>query len=115
MTKPTGRPRGRPRKIPALAVLHGDRPRPPAQAVPATLTDAPEDLTPAERDRWEIYAEPLLDLGRLTVLSWPALADLCRNEVLVAEMRAQLRSEGLTGIGQKGETIRNPLLLSIPQ
>lgn len=113
MTKPTGRPRGRPRKDATVRAIHGDRPLPPPAVITTTCSDAPAGLSPAERERWDDYAEELNRLGRLTVLSRPVLDDLVRGEVLVAGMRAEIARDGLALIGQKGEKVRHPLLMPL--
>ena len=86
---------------------------PPPAVIATVCSDAPAGLSPAERERWDDYAAELNRLGRLTVLSRPVLADLVRNEVLVAGMRAQIARDGLTQLGQKGEQVRHPLLMPL--
>lgn len=114
MTKATGRPRGRPRKAVALATIHGDRARPAAAAVlPVAIDDAPAELNDEERDHWRQLAPELLRLGRLTVLSSPALSDLCRWLAMADMMHARISADGLTQTGQKGEQVRHPLLMPL--
>lgn len=111
MTKATGRPVGRPRKAASLAVLHGDRARPAAPSVRSqAIDDAPSYLSDDEREHWQRLAPELLRLGRLTVLSSPALADHCRQLVMADQMRSQIATDGLTHPGQRGEMVKHPLL-----
>lgn len=91
---------GRPRKAPALALVHGSRQRHPHERPPAHRTKAvavpPKDLPVAVRKVWDILAPRAVAAGGLTDVEVPAFAKLCEAIAKQAEIWTRIEADGWT-------------------
>ncbi len=111
MATPTPKPRG-------LKVLEGNKnlKKTPKNPKPSTrLPRAPNSLDRNAKKLWRVYVKQLQESGILTEIDGHQLADLCRAESHLEDLREERDKYELTYENEKGEIKPNPMISVVQQ